>query len=196
MNAKKILKKFTAIVCCAGCLFSWSTDVYGKETTEIEVTQEMKNGVTAYMETENGEIQPLDCDISLVKHTSNARVAGDMYTLEVKASNQKASSDSIAQANIGLLGRITWIDHLGTSNELVSYYGLYSNPSQIAHASYHVGRANKTEHVFTMDNITQKSSFYYEDPCHNKGSSFFIYMKARTNDGKQVKLRVSTSMSD
>lgn len=164
--------------------------------TEIKVTPEMKDGITAYMETENGVIQPLNCDISLVKHTLNSREAGDMYTLEVKASDQKVSSDSRAQDGIELLGRITWIDHLGTSNELVSYYGRYSNPSKIAYASYHVGRGNETHHVIPMDNITQKNTFNNTDPCHNKGFSFFLYMHARTKEDKTVKLTVRTSMLD
>lgn len=184
------------MLCCVGCLFSYSTDVYGMETEKIEVTQEIKDGITAYIETENGEIQPLDCDISLVKHTLSTRASGDMYTLEVKSSEQKDSSDSIAQSGIALTGRITWIDHLGLTNELVSYYGLYSNPSQIAFAKYDVGISNSTKHSITIDNITNKSSFYYTDPCHNKGVSFFLYMYMRTNDNHIVRMTVRTSMLD
>lgn len=183
------------MVCCVGCLFSNSADVYGMETEKIEVTQEIKDGITAYMETENGEIQPLDCDISLVKHTWNTRTAGDIYTLEVKSSETKSSSDSIAQAGIALVGRITWIDHPGMSNELVSYYGLYSNPSQIAFAKYDVGLSNSTKHSITMD-LANQSSFYYTDPCHNQGFNFFLYMYARTKADTVVRLTVKTSMFD
>ena len=197
MNIKKVLKKLTAVICCAGCLFSYSTDVYGMETEKIEVTQEIKDGITACLETENGEVLPMDCDISLVKHTLNTRSSeGDMYTLEVKSSERKTSSDSTTQFGIGLTGRITWIDHLGTSNELVSYTGTYSNPSQIAFAKYDVGLANSTKHSITIDNIAANNSIYNTDPCHNKGVSFFLYMYARTKEGSIARLTVKTSIFD
>lgn len=197
MNLKKVLKKITAVVCCTGCLLSYSTNVYGMETEKIEVTQEIKDGITAYLETENGEIRPMDCDITLVKHTSKTRSsAGDMYTLEVKSSEQKTSSNSTTRSGIELTGWIRWIDRPGTSNKLVFYSGSYSNPSQIAFARYDVGRGNSTEHSFTINNIVEDNSIFYSDPCHNEGFSFFLYMYARTKDGNIVSMTVRTSMFD
>lgn len=138
----------------------------------------------------------MDCDISLVKHTSKTRSsAGDMYTLEVKSSERKTSSDSTTQFGIELTGRITWIDNLGTSNKLISYTGTYGNPSQIAFAKYDVGLANNTKHSKTVD-IVSKNTIYDTDPCHNEGVSFFLYMYARTKEGSIARLTVRTSIFD
>ncbi len=196
MNIKKLTKRLVSMICCVGCLFGFSTDTFAMETERIAVTQEMRDGITAYVENENGEMEPLDCEISLVKNVSNARTSGNVYTLEVKASENKFSTDSTTQAGITLWGQIVWTDNFGIHNKLLSVSGSYSNSSKLDYAFYSIGGSSNWYHDVIVDIANTNRFSRSESSCEHIGSKFKLYMYGRTKDNIKVSLTVQNSIFD
>lgn len=196
MNVRKITKRLTAMICCVGCLFGVTTDTFAMETENIAITQNMRDGITAYVESENGEMEPIDCEITLVKNVSNARMNGNVYTLEVKASETKSSSDSTTQAGITLWGQIVWTDNFGLHNKLLSVSGSYSNSSNLDYAFYSIGGASAWYHDVIVDIANTNRFSRSESSCDHVGSKFKLYMYGRTKDNIKVSLTVATIIFD
>lgn len=193
MKAKKLAKKLAAVVCCFSCIMGLHVETMAMETEYIAVTPEIQEGITAYVIDENGQKEALDCEVSLKKSVSNARAAGDWYTLEVKASNVKDSYDDITQEGIQLSGRISWIDNLGIPNILTSVSGRFENTSKIKSAYYQYGTLGE---YFSSKNMELSRTNSFLESLWKEGAGFRLELSARTKDDKKISLTVKTSIFD
>ena len=193
MKGKRVVKKAIAVICCLSCIMGLHTNTFAMDTENIEVTPEVKEGITAYAVDENGEKEQLDCEIVLKKSTSNLRSAGDSYTLEVTASNIKDSYDEVSQEGIRLSGRISWIDKLGSPNILTSVSGRFDNASYIQSAYYQYGTLGE---YFASKNMDLSRSCFFNESLWEEGAGFRLELSARTKKNVKVSLTVKTSIFD
>ena len=193
MKGKKVVKKVIAVICYFSCIMGLHTKTFAMETENIDVTSEVKEGITAYAINENGEKEQLDCDVVLKKSVSNIRSAGDSYTLEVTASNIKDTCDEINQEDIRLSGRISWIDKLGIPNILTSVSGRFDNAPYIQSAYYQYGTLGEYFSSKTMD---LSRSCFFNESLWKEGAGFRLELSARTKKNVKVSLTIKTSIFD
>lgn len=145
--------------------------------TDIAISEEIKEQIIAY--TMNGKGDKEQAEIkatirnlgSIIKNETT----GTMYTLTVVATGvEKTDSDNTSKHNSRAYASVTWIDNLGTQNELVSVSGgwnLGPNTLTDRNVNYGVtsGSDNKREH-----RTPSKNSFSYQGTSDMVGFTLFV----------------------
>lgn len=176
--------------------------VYEKYDNVIEI-QTMKidnknsDGVKAFKYDKNGILQELDCEVTLNKISyqeganSISAASNDVSTVYALTAETKDSKDSTTKNGITLNGTITWIDHFGTSNELVSVSGSRSG----AYKGDGTYKITSQTHGVGSGSFSS-GSFSDSSNSGEKGYSFTLVIHSYTAAGDQTTLIVKTSAFD
>lgn len=152
----------------------------------------------AYEYDENGAVRLLEVEATLTKvlywEDFGSRLSDDenISALYVLTADTKDSSDSITQGEVTLNGTITWIDHFGIDNELVSLSGSRSG-LYTGDATYDCYARTRYIGGSTFGGISFADSSF----SGTKGYSFSLIVRSTSSvTGKQVQLLVKTSAFD
>ncbi len=178
--------------------------IYEKYNNIIDVqtltTDNQKSeDIRAFEYDENGILQELDCEVTLNIITYQENIGAtrsairNNSTVYVLSATTKPSSDSTTKNGITLNGTITWIDHLGPSNEFVSVSGSRSG-SYSGNGDYIV--TSQTHNVGNGGGSFSGTTFSSTSGAGSRGSSFTLTVHSSTSAGTVTTLVVKTSIFD
>lgn len=170
------------------------------QTTTLSSCSRSNEGVAieACEYDENGTAHFLEAEATLTeviyREGPASEVSGDENTssLYVLSANTKETPDSITKEGVTLNGCITWIDHFGMSNELVSLSGSRSG-SYTGDGSYVC--TSRTNGVTSGD--FEGTSFSDSSKSGVTGYSFTLIVRSKSlSSGTTVQVMVKTSAFD
>lgn len=173
-------------------LQQYSNIVDIQTTTLSNLSRSGECAVVAYEYVQNDAAQLLEVEATLTKvsYQEDADISS-LYVLTASTDNTD-SSDSITKNGVTLTGTITWIDHFGPSNELVSLSGSRSG-SYTGDGSYVITSRTTPVGSGTFEGASFSDTSYKGQ----KGYSFTLIVRSDSSvDNKQVQLIVKTSFFD
>lgn len=177
-------------------LFEQYDNIIDIQTTALSGKGRASGGIEAYEYNEDGIMNIVNCEGTLTRivYQEEAEQPGmegvsSLYILI--ASSDKTSTDSTTEDGVTLNGCITWIDHLGMSNELValsgSREGTYTGEGTYVCTSRTHGVGSGKFDGDSFETYSYKGE---------KGYSFTLIVRSKTQNGNSVQLQVNTSMFD
>ena len=179
-------------------LFEQYSNIIDIQTMTLSGNERSNEGVEAYEYDDEGFIRFVDCEATVTRivyrEDSVLPMAEDenvssIYVLT--ANTDKKSDDSTEEDGVTLTGCITWIDHLGTSNELVSLSG--SRAGDYINEGKYIC-TSRTHGVVSGE--FDGESFVDNSKKGEKGYSFTLIVRSQTASNTTVQLMVKTSAFD
>lgn len=165
-----------------------STKSRSSEGIEIEACVYGEDGVAHLLEAEATLTKVIYQDVSFLSLSDDENLS-TLYVLSTSA-DEKVSDESGTQEGVTLYAAITWIDHVGLQNELVSLSGSRSG-SYTGDGSY-VCNARTTP----VTSGEFEESFNDSNKKGQKGYSFTLSVFSKSTSGKTVKVMAKTSAFD
>lgn len=173
-------------------IWQYSNIVDIQTTTLSNFGRSGESAVEAYEYDEDGTVHLLEAKATVTKvlYEEESDISS-LYVLTASTHNTD-SSDSITKDGVTLNGTITWVDHFGPKNELVSLSGSRSG-SYTGDGSYVC-----TSRTIPIGSGTFAGASFSDTSFQGRnGSSFTLIVRSTSaENNKQVQLIVKTSIFD